>query len=70
MPKPVWLGERKELTPRGSATEKQQRQIGLNSKYNPTPLVPSPRQRSAGRGLRRGEIANSQCEKRTHFRSE
>ncbi len=30
---------------------------------NPAPLVSSPRQRSAGRGLRRGEIANIQRDK-------
>ncbi len=32
---------------------------------NPASLVSSPRQRSAGRGLRRGEIANSQSDQRT-----
>ena len=32
---------------------------------NPAPLVSSPRQRSAGRGLWRGELANIQCDQRT-----
>ena len=29
MPKPVWLGETKELTPRGSATSAPMAMIGL-----------------------------------------
>ena len=32
MPKPVWLGETREHTPRGSATWGQQRQTGLGAK--------------------------------------
>ena len=40
------------------------RLIAISSARNsPAPLVSSPRQRSAGRGLWRGEIANSQRDK-------
>ncbi len=33
-----------------------------NASTNPTPLVPSPRQRSAGRWLGRGVLAHSHCD--------
>ena len=40
--------------------------IAISSAHkSPAPRVSSPRQRSAGRGLRRGEIANSQSDQRT-----
>ncbi len=55
VPKPVWLGETREHTPRGSATGQQQRQTGLGAKKKSPVAAPSPILRQAQRSMGTGQ---------------